>query len=80
MGASRFAAVRDAGQLRLYVNGKEVAKSAKFDPRDYDLSNTQPLRIGNGTVDSFNGKLSDVRLYGRALTAEELADLAKRNR
>jgi hypothetical protein len=37
------------------------------------LTNDQPLRIGLGGHDYFNGSLSDLRLYGRALSAEEIA-------
>ncbi len=77
-GWVHLAAVRDTDRLRLYVNGKEVAQSTKFDAGEYDISNSQPLRIGYGAVDSFNGKLSDVRLYRRALTAEEISKLAER--
>ena len=37
-----------------------------------------PLRIGLGAYDYFRGSLSDLRLYGRALTAAEVAALAAR--
>ena len=42
-----------------------------------DLTNDQPLRIGLGGHDYFRGSLADLRLYGRALTAREVADLAR---
>ena len=49
-----------------------------FDPAEYDISNDAPLRIGFGEHDHFNGRMRDVRLYGRALTADDLTGLAKR--
>jgi len=70
--------VRDNVQLRLYVNGQQVAESSKFRSADYDLSNDRPLKIGFGQHDYFNGRLSDVRFYRRALDQDEIADLARR--
>ena len=71
-GWRHLAAVRSGGSLKLYLDGKQVAASGSFNPGDYDLSNDRPLRIGFGDHDYFNGSLSDVRLYNRALTPEEL--------
>lgn len=71
-----LAAVRDSDHLRLHVNGKLVAKSATFKADDFDLSNDKPLEIGFGAHDHFNGKLSDVRLYQRALSVEEIEQLS----
>ena len=62
---------------RLFVDGRKVAESTAFDPADYDLTSRQPLRIGFGANDYFHGRLSDVRLYGRALNSGEIARLAK---
>ena len=42
----------------------------------YDLSNDQPLLIGFGAHDYFNGLMSDLRLYNRALTEPEIIGLA----
>jgi hypothetical protein len=77
-GCVHLAAVRAADQLRLYVSGKLVATSDKFNADDYDLSNDKPLTIGFGAHDYFHGKLKDVRLYRRALTESEIAELAGR--
>ncbi|MES2792990.1 MAG: LamG domain-containing protein [Planctomycetota bacterium] len=76
-GWRHIAAVKQAGQLRLYVDGKQVAESTEFDPTKFDLSNDQPLKIGAGTGDFFNGRLKDLRWHGVALTEPEIAKLAK---
>lgn len=76
-GWVHLAAVRDTHQLRLYVDGKLVAHSARSDHHEYDISNEQPLKIGAGAGDFFNGKMQDVRLYQRALTTREIQRLAK---
>ncbi len=75
-GWVHLAAVRDTNQLRLYVAGQLVASSTKFDSSQCDISNDQPLEIGAGAGDYFNGKMHDVRLYQRALTAREIEQLA----
>lgn len=75
-GWVHLTAVRAADQLRLYVNGDLVATSSKFNADDYNISNDKPLKIGFGAHDYFNGKLRDVRLYRRALTDGEIAELA----
>jgi hypothetical protein len=75
-GWRHLAAVKESGRLKLYIDGRLRATSAAFDPVDYDLSNDRPLRIGFGQHDSFNGRISDVRLIGRALTAGEVRRLA----
>jgi hypothetical protein len=75
-GEKHIAAVRASGLLRLYVDGKPVAQSTPFDPSEFDISNDQPLRIGIGQTDSFHGTIKDVRIYNRALDANEIVRLA----
>jgi hypothetical protein len=77
-GWRRVAAVRAGEQLRLYVDGRQVAVSTPFHAVDYDLANERPLRIGLGQHDYFNGCLSEVVLYGRALAEGEVAALSGR--
>ena len=77
-GWRHIAAVKEGGLLSLYVDGKRVARSSAFNPRDYDLSNRQPLKIGLGQHDYFNGKMRDLRIYKRALDPAEIRDLGKR--
>ncbi len=76
-GWRHVAAVRSPGKLELFVDGRTVGSSSAFDPADYDLTNDQPLRIGFGPGDYFNGHLRDVRLYRRALIRDEIARLAR---
>jgi hypothetical protein len=58
------------------VDGKLAATSSTLDPAAYDLTSNNPLQIGFGEVDFFSGKIQDVKLYGRALTAGEVEHLA----
>jgi len=76
-GWRHVAAVKSGGQLKLYVDGQCAATSSAFDPTRYDLANQQPLRIGFGQHDYFNGKLRDVRIYNRALASQEIQALAE---
>jgi opacity protein-like surface antigen len=76
-GWRHVAAVKHGGVLRLYVDGKQVAESGKFDPAKFDLTTDEPLVIGAGTGDHFKGALADVRLYHRALGAEEINGLGR---
>ncbi|MSR56451.1 MAG: LamG domain-containing protein [Planctomycetaceae bacterium] len=77
-GWRHLAAVRQKDRLKLYIDGKLVATSAAFAPEQFDLTCDQPLKIGFGPHDYFQGRLSDLRLYGQALSAEEIARLAGR--
>ena len=74
-GWKHLAAVRERGLLKLYVDGKLAAKSSAFDPADYDVSTDQPLRIGFGQTDYFSGRISEVRVYNRALSAANVRKL-----
>ncbi len=74
-GWRHLAAVRERGRLRLYVDGEQVAETAAFDGRAYDLKPGQPLKIGFGQHDHFNGRMKDVRIYDRALGAGEVGRL-----
>lgn len=76
-GWRHLAAVRASDRLRLYiVDGRMVAESAPFDGAEYDLSTDRPLRIGLGQIDSFHGKIREVRAYRRALNDAEVQTLA----
>jgi len=74
-GWKHIAAVREDGRLKLYVNGKLVAKSSAFNPADYDVSIDQPLRIGFGQTDYFSGRIAEVRVYNRALREPKIRTL-----
>ena len=74
-GWRRLAAVREGGRLSLFVDGERVASSSTFDPSAFDLTTDRPLRIGAGAIDTFRGRMRDLRLYSRALTETEIAGL-----
>jgi hypothetical protein len=74
-GWTHLAVVRRAADLRLYVNGRLSASSTAPGGRVLDLSNNEPLLIGFGTQSHFSGAVADVRLYARALEAEEVTQL-----
>lgn len=74
-GWQHLTALRQGGELHLYVNGRMVAKSVPFNTEDYDLTVDRPLKIGFGEYDFFTGRIREVRLYRRALTDREIAVL-----
>ncbi len=75
-GWHHVAAVRDTERLRLYVDGKQVAQSAAFDSRQYDLTTTAGLQIGLGAHDHFDGAIKNLRIYRGALSVESISELA----
>lgn len=75
-GWKHLVAAREGNMLKLYVDGKLVAKSTSFEPADYDLTTDRALRIGFGQIDYFQGKISEVRIYSRALGEDAIKNLA----
>ena len=73
-GWRHITAVKEGDRLKLFIDGKQVAVSGKFNPKDYDLTNDSPLLIGFGQYDYFNGRIRDVQLYKRALKEAEVAE------
>ena len=57
--------------------GDVVATSTPFAAADYDLTTAEPLKIGFGAHDHFNGLMSDLRVYNRALTPDAVSALAR---
>jgi hypothetical protein len=69
---AHVAATYDGSMLRVYLNGTEVASQPRTGAID---TSTGPLRIGGNSIwpgEFFNGLVDDVRVYSRALTAEEI--------
>lgn len=72
----------DNTTYRLYVDGKEVASGAKAMP--FRFADKNPLIIGSNTNDQgktmhdhFFGRIDDLAIYDRALSAAELATLSR---
>ena len=65
------------GDMKLYLNGTQIASGSHGVGGPVDSNPTVPVAIGaNGTAERFfDGVLDDVRVYDRALTATEIADL-----
>ncbi len=78
-GWKHLVAIREGGCLKLYIGGKQVAKSSSFDPAEYDVSTDRPLRIGFGQTDYFSGTIAHVRIYNRALSNVEIRRLSAEN-
>ena len=67
---THVAASYDGTQIRLYINGTQVAVTAASGTYE---QNTKPLWIGANTYgENFRGRLDDIRIYNRALTATEI--------
>ena len=67
----------ETGDMKLYLDGVEVASGSHALGGALDTNPSIPVAIGaNGTTERFfNGILDDVRVYNRALTAMEISDL-----
>jgi formylglycine-generating enzyme required for sulfatase activity len=64
-----------AAEVQLYVNG--VRETAVITAGVINTVNKTPMRIGTNEMGQyFTGLIDDVRVYDRALTAEEIAALA----
>jgi glucose/arabinose dehydrogenase len=75
-GWSHLALTYDGAMLRLYINGVQVNKRAVTSSI---LVSGSPLRLGGNSTynEFFQGRIDDVRIYNRALTAAEIqADMA----
>ena len=68
---SHVATTWNGAMLRMFVNGVQVASKAVSGPL---LTSTQPLRIGGNSTwgEYFAGKIDEVRIYNRALSAAEI--------
>jgi hypothetical protein len=75
-GWQHVAAVRRRDVLELYHNGRRVAVS-RPGGAPLDLDNPQPLRIGAGPNDYFQGRMVDLRLYARALDERDIASVSR---
>jgi hypothetical protein len=60
---------------QLYLNGTLEASADTYQNKPLDLRNSKIGTWGGGSR-QFNGMMDDIRIYDRALTAEEIAKLA----
>jgi hypothetical protein len=77
-GRARVRGTPRSNELTIYVNGLQVAKHISSEAAPYNLSTKVPLQIGFGPNDHFHGRLSNIRLYRRALTISEIAMHSKK--
>jgi hypothetical protein len=66
---------RKAKGVQIYVDGKPQALSVLFDELNAPISPKDPFRIGagEGPENRFHGLIDEVRVYNRALPADEAA-------
>ncbi|MBL7223129.1 MAG: PD40 domain-containing protein [Candidatus Brocadiae bacterium] len=71
------AATFDGQTMRVYLDGRQVGSLQR--PGTLAISTVAPAFIGSsgGTGEHFQGGLDDLRIYGDALTADEVATLYK---
>ena len=67
----------DGATKRLYVNGAEVGRQGGLGPLVYDAAAPLTIGLGLGLLPSgpFNGRVDEVAIYNRALTANEVFSL-----
>jgi hypothetical protein len=66
---THIAGTWDGTTLRAYVNGTQEGTASLSGTL---IASTQPLRVGWAPGAGFTGRLDEVRLYGRAISAPEL--------
>jgi hypothetical protein len=74
-GWQHVMAQRAGNELRLWVNGKLV--SSAQGAAAWNLQHAGPLQIGSGPAAAFNGRLRDVQIFDRALSAEEIHQVSR---
>ena len=69
---------RLASGVKIFINGQPQKLRVLLDQLNQTFQTKQPLRIGagGGPQDRFKGLVSDVRVYGRALSSEEIGIVA----
>ena len=62
-------------EVKIYYNG--IPKStATYPTNALPTASANPVKIGNGYVGAFGGQIDDVRIYSRALSQDEITELA----
>ena len=76
-GWHHVAARRSGNRLTLHLDGRLVASSPELTADPFDVTVSQPLKIGFGPNDYFRGSLRDVRLYRGAVSDESIRNVAQ---
>ena len=82
IGWHHFAAIWNADSLTLYLDGKQVAEKANPERTDMRKVDRAVMRFGtdgNGRR-AFGGTMDEIAVFKRALSADEVAALAKADR
>jgi hypothetical protein len=68
---------RKPAGVKIYIDGKPQTIKVLFDAMCWPMGLKSPFRIGagEGPEDRFHGDIDDVRVYNRALAADEVATL-----
>jgi hypothetical protein len=71
---SHIALTWDGATMRLYVNGVQAATKARTGTLQGTAGGAGPVHIGSNTYsgENFLGRIDEVRIYNRALTAAEI--------
>ena len=81
IGWRHIAAVRAGGTIALYVDGRLAASRADDDPtQSLDLGAGSTLWLGGGPQTGLDGEIAGVRLYDRALEADEVRGMTNAGR
>jgi hypothetical protein len=68
-----------ASGLVLYLDGRLMPLDIETDTLKNSIANDQPLRLGKRSTSlSLNGEIADIRLYSRALSPDEVFQIAAR--
>jgi hypothetical protein len=65
-------ATRENGVAKLYINGN-LDKTANYTFTPYNQNHNLTLGMTNASIQSFSGKLDEMRIYNRALNVQEIA-------
>ena len=70
---------RVADGIQVFVNGQSVPLKTNLDYINQSFATDAPLRIGagHGPEERFSGQIDEVRVYGRVLTAGEIAIISE---
>ena len=69
-----MAVTKEAGKITLYINGKRASTSSMF----FGSDRKARVLVGNSEVggnDPFYGAMDELRIYSRALSSQQIADL-----